>query len=127
MKKIPLLISIALVTISNINAQEGSPSIKIFSNFNYNISTENGEDPFKAFEVKRSYLGYSYKIDKKFATKIIFDVGNNTAGSEYTAFLKIASLKWIASDKLSLNFGVVGAKNFKFMEKAWAHYLQKKN
>ena len=49
--------------------------------------------------------------------KITFDVGSNSAGSAYTAFLKIASLKWKASDKLTLNTGMVGTKNFKFMEK----------
>ena len=46
-----------------------------------------------------------------------FDVGKNSAGSSYTAFLKIASLTWKANDNTTLNFGMVGTKNFKFMEK----------
>jgi hypothetical protein len=109
-----------------VSAQEGSPSVKIFSNFNYDMSSEDDTDAFKAFEIKRSYLGYSYKIDDKFSTKITFDVGNNSSGSSYTAFLKIAELKWSASDNLTLNFGMVGSKNFKYMEKNWGRrYIQK--
>ena len=92
---------------------------KVFSNFNYDMSPAEGEDSFKEFELKRAYLGYSYKIDDKFSTKITFDVGNNTGGTAYTAFLKIAQLNWKYNDNVSINFGMIGTKNFKFMEKAW--------
>ena len=126
MKKTILLLSAALIISFNASAQQGSPSVKIFSNFNYDMTAEDGEDAFKEFEIKRSYLGYSYKIDDRFSTKITFDVGSNSAGSAYTAFLKIASLKWKTSDKLTLNLGMVGTKNFKFMEKAWGRrYIEK--
>ncbi|MEC9209040.1 MAG: hypothetical protein VX762_01280 [Bacteroidota bacterium] len=126
MKKTILLFSSAFLISMNVSAQTGAPAVKIFSNFNYDISTEESENPFKVFEVKRSYLGYSYKIDDRFSTKITFDVGSNSGGSSYTAFLKIASLKWKASDKLTLNIGMVGTKNFKFMEKAWGkRYIYK--
>tara|TARA_B100001142_G_scaffold252283_1_gene252735 strand:- start:84 stop:1046 length:963 start_codon:yes stop_codon:yes gene_type:complete len=126
MKKTILLLSATLFLLTNINAQTATPAVKVFSNFNYDMSTEEGENPFKAFEVKRSYLGYSYKIDDRFSTKITFDVGSNSGGSAYTAFLKIASLKWKTSDKLTLNLGMVGTKNFKFMEKAWGRrYIEK--
>ncbi len=125
MKKTILLL-VTVFTFSYVNAQNGSPSVKIFSNFNYDMSAKDNADAFKAFEIKRSYLGYSYNIDDKLSTKITFDVGNNSSGSSYTAFLKIASVKWNASDNLSLNFGMVGAKNFKFMEKTWGRrYIQK--
>ena len=110
MKKTILLL-VTVFTFSCVSAQEGSPSVKIFSNFNYDMSSENDGDAFKAFEIKRSYLGYSYKFDDKLSTKITFDVGSNNSGSSYTAFLKIAALKWNASDNLTLNFGMVGAKN----------------
>lgn len=126
MKKTILLFSTALIISFNTTAQEGIPSAKIFSNFNYDMSAAEGENAFKEFEVKRAYLGYSHKIDNHFSTKIIFDVGNNSGGSEYTAFLKIASLKWNASDRLSMNIGMVGTKNFKFMEKSWGRrYVDK--
>ena len=126
MKKTILALSAALLTVISVNAQVGKPSVKVFSNFNYNLSTEEGETAFKEFEIKRAYLGYSYKIDEQFTTKITFDVGNNESGSAYTAFLKIASLKWKNSDKLTLNVGMVGTKNFKFMEKSWGRrYIEK--
>ena len=126
MKKTILLLSSALLISMNINAQEGKPSMKIYSNFNYDMSADENENAFKEFELKRAYLGYSYKIDEKFSTKITFDVGNNESGSAYTAFLKIASLKWNASNDLSLNFGMLGSKNFKFMEKTWGRrYIEK--
>ena len=128
MKKVKktILLLLTVFTFSFVSAQNGSPSVKIFSNFNYDMSSEDGSDAFKAFEIKRSYLGYSYKIDDKFSTKITFDVGNNSSGSSYTAFLKIAALKWKASDNLTLNFGMVGVKNFKFMESTWGRrYIQK--
>ena len=126
MKKTILLLSTAFIISLNVSAQEGAPSVKIFSNLNYDISTEEGEQAFKEFELKRAYLGYSYNIDEKFSTKITFDVGSNSSGSAYTAFLKIASLKWRASDKLTLNSGMVGTKNFKFMEKSWGRrYIEK--
>ena len=126
MKKITLLLSCALLISMNINAQEGKPSMKIYSNFNYDMSADENENAFKEFELKRAYLGYSYKIDEDFSTKITFDVGNNESGSAYTAFLKIASLKWNASNNLSLNIGMLGSKNFKFMEKTWGRrYIEK--
>ena len=126
MKKTILLLSTALIISFNTSAQEGKPSMKIFSNFNYDISAEEDENAFKEFELKRAYLGYSYTIDENFSTKITFDVGNNESGSAYTAFLKIASLKWKATDNLSLNIGMLGTKNFKFMEKTWGRrYIEK--
>jgi len=126
MKKTILALSAALLTVISVNAQVGKPSVKVFSNFNYNLSSEEGETAFKEFEIKRAYFGYSYKIDEQFSTKITFDVGNNESGSAYTAFLKIASLKWKNSDKLTLNVGMVGTKNFKFMEKSWGRrYIEK--
>lgn len=126
MKKTILLLSSAFIISLNTSAQEGSPSVKIFSNFNYDISAEENENAFKEFELKRAYLGYSYTIDERFSTKITFDVGSNSSGSAYTAFLKIASLKWKATDNLSINVGMLGTKNFKFMEKTWGRrYIEK--
>jgi len=118
MNKIILALSTALLTVLSVTAQEGKPSVKVFSNFNYNLTTVEGETAFKEFEIKRAYLGYQYNFDDKLSAKITFDVGADD-GSLYTAFLKIASLSWKASDKLTLNFGQVGTKNFKFQEKSW--------
>ena len=127
MIKKPFLILVTILIYStNLNAQEGKAFGKIFSNFNYDMSTEDGEDGFKEFEITRSYLGYSYKFDDNFSAKITFDVGNNDGGSAYTAYLKIASLSWKVSDQMTLNFGQIGTRNFKFMEKVWGkRYIYK--
>ena len=119
-----LLTTILILSSVNLFAQ-GSPHAKVFSNFNYDLDAD-AETGFKAFEVKRAYLGYGYKLADGFSAKVTFDVGKNSAGSNYTAFLKIASLSWDASEKLNVSFGMIGTKNFKFMEKAWGkRYIYK--
>jgi hypothetical protein len=117
MKKTFLTLALAVMGLA-VMAQ-GQPHAKIFSNFNYDLSE--GGNEFKAFEVSRAYLGYGHKIDDNFSAKVTFDVGNNDAGSAYTAFLKVAALTWKANDQLTVNFGQVSTKNFKFMEKVWGH------
>ncbi|MGC6428948.1 MAG: hypothetical protein ACON4Y_01295 [Flavobacteriales bacterium] len=122
MKKI--LIVLTLTFSGFIAMAQGQPSAKIFSNFNYNLSDD--DNNFKAFEINRAYLGYSKVLSDDFSAKVTFDVGNNNSGSAYTAFLKIASISWKASDNMKVNFGMIGTKNFKFMEKAWGHrYIYK--
>lgn len=118
MKKLLSLTLVLTFTLS-INAQEGTPFLKVFTNFNH-------DNDKNKFELKRAYLGYSYKIDDNFSTKITFDVGNNSSGSTYTAMLKIASLTWKPMKNTSINMGMIGAKNFKFMEKSWGRrYIEK--
>lgn len=118
MKKL-LSLTLMLAFTFSINAQEGNPFGKVFTNFNH-------DNDKNEFELKRAYLGYSYKIDDNFSTKITFDVGNNSSGSAYTAFLKIASLSWKPISNTTLNVGMIGTKNFKFMEKSWGRrYIEK--
>lgn len=123
MKKTILTMALGLMGLG-VMAQ-GQPSAKIFSNFNYELSDETNS--FKAFEVNRAYLGYSYTYNDEFSAKVTFDVGNVGAEkNDYVAFLKIAQLSWNANENLTINFGQVGTKNFKFMEKAWGHrYIYK--
>ena len=122
MKKILTVLTLSVMGLSAM--AQGQPSANIFSNFNYNLSEE--DNNFKAFEVNRAYLGYAYEFSDEFSTKITFDMGNNSAGSAYTAFLKIASLSWKANENININFGMIGTKNFKFMEKTWGHrYIYK--
>ncbi len=124
MKKIILTLTFGFITL--IAFSQGNPFGKVFSNFNYDLSAEEGTNAFKEFEIKRAYLGYSHQIADDFSAKVTFDVGKNEGGSSYTAFLKIAALNWKANDKMSINFGMVGTKNFKFMEKTWGkRYIYK--
>tara|TARA_B100001173_G_scaffold26536_1_gene20913 strand:- start:140 stop:313 length:174 start_codon:yes stop_codon:yes gene_type:complete len=44
MKKTILLLSATLFLLTNINAQTATPAVKVFSNFNYDMSTEEGEN-----------------------------------------------------------------------------------
>ena len=120
------IIITSLLILSSINLfSQGKPHVKVFSNFNYDLNSDDN-NTYQAFEVKRAYLGYGYNLADNFSVKVTFDVGKNSAGSSYTTFLKIAALNWKASDKLSLNFGMIGTKNFKFMEKAWGkRYIYK--
>ena len=62
---------------------------KVFSTLFWNFNSDFTKDASKkkAFEIKRAYLGYNYKIDDKLSTKITFDIGKNSSGSSYTAFL----------------------------------------
>ena len=121
-----LIISTLLVLASLNLFSQGTPHVKVFSNFNYDLSAEDDSNPFKAFELKRAYLGYGHDLSDNFNVKVTFDVGKNASGSDYTAFLKIASLNWKASDKLNLSFGMIGTQNFKFMEKSWGkRYIYK--
>jgi len=118
------LFTISILALSIGAFAQGKPHAKIFSNFNYDLSAD--DNAFKAFEVNRAYLGYGYKFENNLSAKITFDVGSNNGGSAYTAFLKIAALSWKTNDKLTVNFGQIGTKNFKFMEKAWGYrYIYK--
>ena len=120
MKKIITLLC-GLIFFTSQSFGQGTPSVKIFANYNADM-----ESDFKEFKIKRSYIGYSYKFADDFSAKVTFDVGSNSAGSAYTAFLKIAALNWKASDQMSLDVGMIGTKNFKFMEKAWGRrYIEK--
>ena len=49
MKKTILIICSAFFVVSTIRAQQGTPAVKIFSNFNYDLSAEDGENAFKEF------------------------------------------------------------------------------
>ena len=93
---------------------------KIFSNFNYNAS-----DEAAAFEISRAYLGYKYKYNDQWSVKVTFDVGGTDTYAR-TAYLKVAALKWKATDKLTVNIGQVGLKQFKTQEKNWGYrYIAK--
>ena len=96
----------------------------IFWNYNTDLSSEASKK--NSFEVKRVYLGYKFKIDDKISAKVTFDIGKNSAGSDYTTFLKTAQIDWSLKDNFKLSFGMIGNKQFKYQESIWGYrYLYK--
>lgn len=106
------------------NEDKGQPHFKVFWNYNYDFSDDVQQN--SAFELKRVYLGYKYKFDEKISAKITYDIGKNDAGSNYTAFVKIAQLDYKLSSKVKLSMGMIGGKQFNDQEKVWGYrYIYK--
>lgn len=110
----------------------GKPFAKIYSNVN--LTTQDGETNY-AFDITRAYLGYGYKFSQNFSGKINIDVGSpdvfigdsleGSTSLDLTAYLKIAALSY-TNNNVTVNFGLIGMKQFKVQEKNWGHrYLYK--
>ena len=103
---------------------KGEPHFKVFWNYNYDFSDDVSQT--SAFELDRVYLGYKYKFNDNVSAKITYDVGKNDAGSNYTAFVKIAQLDYKLSSKVKLSMGMIGGKQFNDQEKVWGYrYIYK--
>lgn len=130
MKKLVTVLTIILLT-GSVYSQEkneefkpsGKPFIKVFTNFH--SSFVDGKN-HNAFEIQRAYLGYSYKLSKKFSGKLTLDVGNPGVGKlKMTAYLKNAYFQY-KSGRLTTKFGLIGLSQFKLQEKQWGgRYLYK--
>ena len=97
-------------------------------NTKWNFNKDFSNDALKknAFEIKRAYFGYEYKISEKISSKVTFDVGKNNSGSDYTAFLKIAQLDWKVKNNFKLSLGMIGNKQFKYQDSIWGYrYMYK--
>jgi hypothetical protein len=106
------------------DTKKGDIFSTIFWNYNTDLSSEASKK--NSFEVKRVYLGYKFKIDDKISAKVTFDIGKNSAGSDYTAFLKTAQIDWSLKDNFKISFGMIGNKQFKYQESIWGYrYLYK--
>ena len=127
MKKIKFILTIFIIFIGfEIYSQQnkGKVSTRVYWNFNKDFTKD---APRKnAFEIKRAYFGYEYRINDNISSKVTFDVGKNSSGSDYTAFLKIAQLDWKIKNNLKLSIGMIGNKQFKFQESIWGYrYMYK--
>ena len=106
------------------DASKGQPHFKVFWNYHYDY-TENTEQ-VSAFELTRVYLGYKYKFDDKFSAKITYDIGKNDAGSNHTAFVKIAQLDYKINPSVKISMGLIGGKQYKDQENHWGYrYIYK--
>ena len=120
MKKILFLLLI-LISIKGFSQDtpSGKPSFKVFWNFKNDFTKDESKNA--AFELKRVYLGYSYKFDDKISGKITYDIGSNSSGSAYTAYVKVAQLDWKVSSKIKFSLGLIGNKQFKGQENLWGY------
>ncbi len=133
MKKLNIIIILSLMFSNSYSQNDeeefkpsGSPFVSVFSNFHSNLIII--EDQVNsAFEIKRVYLGYKYKMSEKFSAIANIEVSNpeNGSSSGYAALLKFAALTY-KIDKLSFDFGLINLKQFKFQENFWGHrYIYK--
>ena len=125
MKKV-ILILLVLVSFKTY-AQDlgnGKPNFKIFWNYHNDFTKEVTKK--SAFELKRVYLGYKHDFNDSFSAKVTYDIGSNSGGSEYTAYVKIAQLDWKLNPKVKLSMGLIGNKQFNDQESLWGYrYAQK--
>jgi len=146
MKHFSLLSLITLLIISNLSAQDHlkndtNSSHKVFANIftggYYNFNTKK---PNAGFELSTALLGYQYQKQDKVKFTLIYDVTHTTsnimvsdtlgnplpvfyvAGSEYTAFLKMAEIKWYFAKHMSLAAGqLLNEQYLTVQDKYWGH------
>ena len=126
MKKQLLFLSILLISISSFSQEtneefkpNGKPQFKVF--WNYHTDFSENATKTSAFELQRAYLGYQYNFSDAISAKITFDVGSNSGGSDYTAFLKVAQLDWKVASGVKLSMGLIGMKQFNDQENFWGY------
>lgn len=103
---------------------EGSPFMRIYTNFHTTYS--DGESQ-SAFELTRVYLGYKYQFSKEISAKANIDVGDPNDGGDFqlTAFIKNAYMAY-KKEKLEVNFGMISTNSFGIQEDFWGYrYLAK--
>ena len=122
MKKIFTLIT--LLSFSFVSYSQVSPNVKIFTNYHYDATDDNSDS--RSFELKRAYFGAKTKLSDDISAEVTFDVGNNTGGTAYTAFLKKAYMKWQVNDDFKLSMGMQSTTQFNLLEKNWGfRYIMK--
>ena len=88
---------------------------KVFYNYSRNL-----DDGSNSFNIKRGYLTFVNDASETVSYKLTYDIGSNDAGSAYTAFLKVAMVKW--ETRLGVvSIGMQGMNMYKTMENTWGH------
>jgi hypothetical protein len=99
---------------------------KVFANFHNQFKGGTSS----AFEIKRAYFGYKYKISSDFSASAKLDIGSPDDVSQYSllrryAYFKNAYLRY-QSGKLKVDMGLIGLHQMKVQEKFWGYrYIQK--
>ena len=139
MKKIAFL-GIFLISFLFCGAQSDSLKPKDKSKFFADIHTafyhdiEGNTTPGTAFTLSTALLGYTHSFSDKVSAIIIYDVTRTTnfsfpdtigissyfEGSKYTAFLKMAEIKWTPHPMLELSFGqLLNEQYLTLQDKHW--------
>lgn len=100
----------------------GDPIVRIFANVHSGLTET---DPSKAFEVRRAYLGYKYRLSEHFTTEIKVDIGSPEEISEFArlrryAYFKTAALYW-EKEKWTIRGGIIDTEHYRRQEKYWKH------
>lgn len=130
MKKFVSTLAVFVLLLGIVSGQEkqsftpnGKAFAKVFWNFHYDMTPDVNQT--SAFQIQRSYFGYTYSFTENISTKITFDVGKDD-GSAYTAYLKTAQLDWKISSPIKLSLGLIGLKQFNDQESFWGYrYIYK--
>ena len=123
--------------IDSTKADKGKFFANIYPGFNIRFDDKK---PKAGFVLTTALLGYKRKLTDKVSGTIIFDVTRTTnniqvtdsagnplnvsyfEGSKYTAFLKMAEIKWQFHKQFSLSVGqLLNTQYLTFQDKFWAH------
>lgn len=104
------------------NVIRGIPILRVFANFTAPVGESTGNT---SFEVRRAYLGYDYKLEKKWSMKVVLDIGSPNDDSPYSrlkryAYFKTAALTYRAGN-LQINAGIIDLLNVELQEKLWGY------
>ena len=139
MKKIVIIFStMPLLIIGQTVKNPGENYVfgQIFGGFRYSI--KESYTPRAAFEFNQGIIGYYHQISDKVSGKIMYDVTRTThlyeitdtagnplnysyfEGSKYTAYLKMAEIKWDFSEYFSLRLGqLLSTQYLTFQDPFW--------
>ena len=145
MKFFKLTILLVIINLSASYAQDSTkvikPTHKVFANiFTAGYYNFNTTKPNAGFDVSTALIGYKLKKDDILDFTLIYDVTRTTngitvldtagnqlpvyyfEGSKYTAFLKMAELKWYFAKNFSLATGqLLNQQYLTVQDKFWAH------
>jgi hypothetical protein len=111
MKKVVILLFFSTFLLADSNV-----SGKVF----FNHTTDLDENGMNAFKMKRAYLSYANSVSDDLFYNVTYDMGNNDGGSAFSAFLKVAMLRW-KTNLGDVTLGMQGMNMFKTMENTWGH------
>ena len=108
--------AVILLFFSTFLLADSTVSGKVF----FNHTTDLDENGMNAFNMKRAYLSYANSVRDDLFYNVTYDMGNKDGDSAYTAFLKIAMVKW-KTNLGDVILGMQGMNMFKTMENTWGH------